>query len=197
MRDGLKLPAPKYTGKISVEAAILNRRSVREFSSEEITLEALSQLLWAAQGITGEEWGYKLRSVPSAGALYPVEIYTALKKGVYHYLPEEHSLEHVLKEDVRGKLYKASLQQDFIKDAPVVITIAAVFERTKSKYGERGTRYVYAEAGHVSQNIYLQCESLGLGTVAVGAFYDEAVQKVLGLPRNHKPIYLMPVGKKL
>lgn len=193
----IKLPEPKYGGNVSVEEAILKRRSIREFSSGKITLEELSQILWAAQGITGEEWGYKLRSVPSAGALYPMEIYAAMKEGVYHYLPEKRSLEQVRKGDAREEVCRASLHQYFIRDAPVVIIIAAVFERTKSKYGERGTRYVYAEAGHVSQNIYLQCESLGLGAVAVGAFYDEAVQKVLKLPGNHKPIYLMPIGRKL
>lgn len=193
----IKLPEPRRKGKLSVEEAILRRRSVREFGSGEITLEELSQILWAAQGITGEEWGYELRSVPSAGALYPMEIYAATGEGVYRYLPEKHSLEQVRKGDVREELYGASLHQDFIKDAPVVIVIAAVFERTKSKYGERGTRYVYVEAGHVSQNIYLQCESLGLGTVAVGAFYDKEVQKTLKLPRNHKPIYIMPIGRKL
>lgn len=193
----IKLPTPKRRGKLSVEEAILKRRSVREFGSGKITLEELSTILWAAQGITGEEWGYELRSVPSAGALYPMEIYIAMKKGVYRYLPEKHSLEQVRREDAREALYKASLHQNFIRDAPAVIVITAVFERTKSKYGERGTRYVYAEAGHVSQNIYLQCESLGLGTVAVGAFYDEEVQRVLKLPGNHKPIYLMPIGRKL
>ncbi|MBI5254005.1 MAG: SagB/ThcOx family dehydrogenase [Euryarchaeota archaeon] len=193
----IKLPEPKRKGELSVEEAILRRRSVREFGSGKITLEELSQILWAAQGITGEEWGYKLRSVPSAGALYPMEIYAATGEGVYRYLPEEHSLKQVQKGDVREELYRASLHQDFIRDAPLVIVIAAVFKKTKSKYGERGARYVYAEAGHASQNIYLQCESLGLGTVAVGAFYDEAVQKVLKLPRNHKPIYIMPVGRKL
>lgn len=192
----IKLPEPKYRGNVSVEEAILKRRSVREFGGK-IKLEELSQLLWAAQGITGEEWGYKLRSVPSAGALYPMEIYVAMKEGVYRYLPEKHSIEQTRRGDAREELYRASLHQDFIKDAPAVIIIAAVFERTKSKYGERGIRYVYAEAGHVSQNIYLQCESLGLSTVAVGAFYDEAVQKALKLPRNHKPVYLMPVGRKL
>jgi SagB-type dehydrogenase family enzyme len=208
----IKLPEPKRRGRLSVEEAISRRRSVREFSGKGITLEELSQILWAAQGITGEdserklaktpsfsrkERGYKLRSVPSAGALYPIEIYVATGEGIYRYLPEKNSLKQVRKEDARKALYEASLHQEFIKDAPAVIVIAAVFERTKSKYGERGTRYVYAEAGHVSQNIYLQCESLGLGTVAVGAFYDEAVQKVLKLPRDHEPIYIMPIGRKI
>jgi len=192
----IKLPEPKYKGRLSVEEAISRRRSVREFSGKEITLEELSQILWAAQGITGGERGYKLRSVPSAGALYPIEIYV-VGEGIYRYLPEKNSLKQVRKEDARKALYEASLHQEFIKDAPAVIVIAAVFERTKSKYGERGTRYVYAEAGHVSQNIYLQCESLGLGTVAVGAFYDDAVQKILKLPGDHKPIYIMPIGRKI
>ncbi len=193
----IKLPEPKRKGKLSVEEAILKRRSVREFGRKKITLEELSQILWAAQGITGEEWRYKLRAVPSAGALYPMEIFAVLREGVYRYVPDGHLLEEVSKGDARAELSSIALDQEFIAEAPVVLVITGVFERTRSKYGERGTRYVYAEAGHVSQNVYLQCESLGLGTVAVGAFYDEAVQKVLKLPRNHKPIYIMPIGRKL
>jgi SagB-type dehydrogenase family enzyme len=194
--DNILLPPPKLKGKISLEEAISRRRSIREFSSKEISIEELSQILWAAQGITGEEWGYKLRSVPSAGALYPIELYAALPRGIYHYIPERHELVKIAGQDVRYELSRAALSQEFIAQAPLDLVIAAVFERTKAKYGERGARYVYVEAGHVSQNVYLQCESLGLATVAVGAFYDEQVQRILKMPENHRPIYIMPVGYK-
>jgi SagB-type dehydrogenase family enzyme len=190
------LPKPKDKGTISVEEALSKRRSVREFSERDISLQDLSQILWAAQGITGDLWGYKLRTAPSAGALYPIEIFTASKEGVYHYDAKEHSLKQILEEDVRKELSDAALGQGFIADAPVVLIITAVFERMKVKYGERGTRYVFAEVGHVGQNIYLQCVSIGLSTVAIGAFYDDRVQEVLGIPRDHKPVYIMPIGYK-
>jgi SagB-type dehydrogenase family enzyme len=181
---------------MSIEEAISRRRSVREFSNREVSLEKLSQILWAAQGTTGEEWGFKLRSTPSAGALFPIEVFVVSRKGVYQYRAEEHELLQTLKGDVLEELCSAALWQEFIAEAPIVLVITGVFERTKAKYGERGMRYVFAEAGHVSQNVYLQCESLGLATVAVGAFHDQRVQDILKIPRNHRPIYIMPVGYK-
>jgi SagB-type dehydrogenase family enzyme len=193
--NSVSLPLPKFKG-IAVEEAISRRRSIRSFKKEPITLGEISMILWAAQGITGEEWGYKLRSVPSAGALYPIEIYLATKDGIFHYLPEPHKLIKISDNDVRRSLARAALGQSFIEEAPLVLVITAVFERTMAKYGDRGHRYVYAEAGHVSQNVYLECESLGLSTVAVGAFYDKEVQHVLEIPNDHKPIYIMPIGHK-
>jgi SagB-type dehydrogenase family enzyme len=192
----IKLPQPRHKGKLSLEETILRRRSVREFSSRPVALEDLSQILWAAQGVTGKLWGYELRAVPSAGALFPIEIFVASKEGVHHYYPRKHELKQVSGEDVRKSLCDAALRQEFIAEAPVVLVITAVFERTKAKYGERGTRYVFAEAGHVSQNIYLQCESLGLSTVTVGAFYDDRVQEALRIPKDYRPIYIMPIGYK-
>ncbi len=197
MKNETRLPKPRYKGGLSIEEAILKRRSVREFASTKILPEELSQILWAAQGTTGEHWGVKHRSVPSAGALYPIEIYAVTEDGVFHYLPENHSIEKIKDGDRRKELKDASLGQNFISLAPLNIVIAAVFERTKSKYAKRGTRYVFMEAGHVSQNVYLLCESLDLGTVAVGAFNDDAVKRVLELPEDHMPIYVMPVGHKL
>lgn len=192
----IKLPPPRLRGEMSIEEAISRRRSVREFSNREVSLEKLSQILWAAQGTTGEEWGFKLRSTPSAGALFPIEVFVVSRKGVYQYRAEEHELLQTLKGDVLEELCSAALWQEFIAEAPIVLVITGVFERTKAKYGERGMRYVFAEAGHVSQNVYLQCESLGLATVAVGAFHDQRVQDILKIPRNHRPIYIMPVGYK-
>ncbi|MFQ6050120.1 MAG: SagB/ThcOx family dehydrogenase [Candidatus Hydrothermarchaeota archaeon] len=190
----IMLPEPRYTSNKSVEEAILERRSIREYSEKNLSLEEISQILWAAQGITYRPKGF--RTAPSAGALYPMEIYVVTKEGIYHYDPWTHSLEQKYAGDVRKNLSKAALDQEWVREAPVDIIITAVFERTKRKYGERGERYVYMEAGHVAQNIYLQCVSLNLGTTVVGAFYDDEVQEVLKLPSDHKPIYIMPVGHK-
>lgn len=197
MKNEIILPEPRYKSSLGIGEAILKRRSVREFADTKILPEELSDILWAAQGITGEHGGVKHRSVPSAGALYPMEIYAVTEEGVFHYLPENHCIEKIKDGDRRKELKDASLGQGFILQAPLNIVITAVFERTKSRYAKRGTRYVFIEAGHVSQNVYLLCESLDLGTVAVGAFNDDAVKRVLGLPENHMPIYVMPVGHKL
>lgn len=185
----MKLPQPRYKGSISLEEAISRRRSVRGFSDAPVSLEDLSQILWAAQGITE---GYH-RTAPSAGALYPIELFVASKE-VYRYVPAGHLIEEGIKKDVRNELSIAALGQRFIKEAPVVLVITAVFERVKSRYGERGTRYVFLEAGHVAQNICLECSALGLATVVVGAFHDSQVQEVLEIPRDHRPIYIMPIG---
>ena len=145
-------------------------------------------------------WGF--RASPSAGATYPLEIYVVvgnngvkgLAPGVYRYQPHSHSLVLVKKGDVREELYSACLNQEWIRDAPVVLVIAADYERTTRVYGERGIRYVHMEVGHVGQNIYLEATALGLGTVAVGAFYDDEVRVIIGAPENHHPLYVMPVG---
>lgn len=189
------LPPPRYSSTTSVEEAISRRRSVREYQDRDLDLEDLSQLLWAAQGITLPKKGF--RSAPSAGALYPLEFYVVTGEGIFHYAPFEHALELMHKGDVRVELAKAAVDQEWVREAPASIVIAGVFERTTQKYGLRGERYVYMEAGHVAQNIYLQAESLNLGTVVVGAFYDEEVQKLLKLPEDHRPLYIMPVGYKL
>jgi SagB-type dehydrogenase family enzyme len=196
--DGrIHLPAPKITGTVSVEEAVVNRRSVREFATPPLEISEISQLLWAAQGQTDPS-GF--RAAPSAGALYPLEIYaacgnvTGLSAGVYHYLPESHALDRVIGRDVREDLYRSALRQPSVRDAAAVIIIAADYNRTTQKYGERGIRYVHMEAGHASENIYLQAYTLGIGTVSIGAFDDSGVASVLGLPQNQTPLYLMPIG---
>ncbi len=194
------LPLPVFKGNMSLEEAILHRRSIREYRKESLTLHQLSQLLWAAQGITEVRWGF--RASPSAGATYPLEIYVVvgnngvkgLASGVYRYQPRSHSLVLVKKGDVREELYSACLNQEWVRDAPVVLVIAADYERTTRVYGERGIRYVHMEVGHVGQNIYLEATALGLGTVAVGAFYDDEVRVIIGALENHHPLYVMPVG---
>ena len=191
------LTAPKMTGTVSVEEAVSGRRSVREYATTPLEISEISQLLWAAQGLTDPSG---LRTVPSAGALYPLEIYaacgnvTGLSGGVYHYVPQSHALERVIGRDVREDLYQSALQQPSVRDAAAVIIIAADYNRTTQKYGGRGIRYVHMEAGHASENIYLQAYTLGIGTVAIGAFDDRGVASVLGLPQNQTPLYLMPVG---
>jgi SagB-type dehydrogenase family enzyme len=194
----LKLPEPKLESQTSVEQTLLKRRSVREYKEDSLSLEQISCLLWSAQGITSE-WGG--RTSPSAGALYPLEIYLAvgkvkgLKPGLYHYEPGKHAIVHTMEGDPRGKLTEASLGQDEILNAPVSIIITAIYARTMKKYEQRGIRYVHMEAGAAGENIYLQAESLGLGTVFIGAFEDEEVKKVLGI--EEVPLGIMPIGKKI
>jgi len=157
----------------------------------------VSQLLWAAQGITREGWG---RTAPSAGATYPLEIYLVvnrvdgLESGVYHYLPGEHSLEIREVGEFGRRLRKAALGQEMLEEAAVNVVVAAVYGRTTARYSGRGERYVHIEVGHVGQNIYLQAEALGLGTVAVGAFHDDGVKSLLGI--DEEVLYIMPVGRK-
>ncbi len=194
----LSLPAPRLEGSLSVEEALARRRSVREFGDAALTAAQLSQLLWAAQGITAQAEG--LRTAPSAGALYPLELYVAvddvadIPAVVYRYTPTQHRLGTVLTGSVRPKLWRAALSQSAVADAPATIAVAAVFARTTRKYGERGRRYVYMEAGHAAQNVYLQAEALGLGTVVIGAFDDGVVHDVLAMGSDEEPLYLMPVG---
>jgi SagB-type dehydrogenase family enzyme len=195
----IKLPPPVKKSEISVEEAIESRRSRREYSDVSLSLKEISQLCWAAQGITDVKTGF--RAAPSAGALYPLEIFIVifsaeLEKGVYHYLPQEHALKLVKNGDFRESLSRAALGQSAVKNAAMNFVITAVYERTARKYGQRAERYVHMEAGHVAQNIYLQAESLGLATVSIGAFYDSEVREVISAPEDHVPLYIMPVGKR-
>jgi SagB-type dehydrogenase family enzyme len=186
------LPVPRLEGPLSLEEALRGRRSVRAFTDTALTLDEIGQLLWAAQGITDPR-GY--RTAPSAGALYPLEVYAVTPEGVFHYEPVNHALVSLSGEDVRGSLAAAALGQQPILDSPLILTITAVFERTEVKYGsERGPRYVYLEAGHAAQNVLLEAVALGLGAVPIGAFDDAEVMQVLGLPPDHLPLYLIPVG---
>lgn len=196
-KESIILPQPQLKSNVSTEEAILNRRSRRLYKEEPVNLGELSQILWAAQGITGQAGSYKLRSAPSAGALYPIELYVVLAQGVYHYLPQPHKLEKIKDGDLRAELAKAALDQWWIEETSCDIVITAVYERTMAKYGQRGIKYAILEAGGVAENIYLQAESLGLGTVSVGAFIDEKVQEVLDLPDNNRPLYIMPLGYPL
>jgi SagB-type dehydrogenase family enzyme len=188
----LELPAPELEGRMSLEQALAVRRSVREFTRQTLTERELSQLLWAAQGITRADG---LRTAPSAGALYPLEVWVATASGFYHYEPHKHRLTQHLERDLRPEIYRAALMQEAILQAPAVFVIAAVHQRTAQKYGEQRTpRYVPMEVGHSAQNLLLEAVALGLGGVVIGAFNDGEVERVLSLPAEQKPLYLIPVG---
>lgn len=198
-RVTITLPAPRSAGPLSLEQAIGQRRSVREYSATPLSMEELSQLLWAAQGITSPAGG---RAAPSAGGTYPLELYvvagmvTDLGSGVYHYLPEEHTLTMTKSGDLRAELAEACLSQEWVASAPADVVVAAVYERTTERYGERGVRYVHLEAGHAAQNLCLQATALGLGAVTVGAFSDDQVATLLPLGEGETPLYVIPVGHR-
>ncbi len=185
------LPSPRLTGPVALEEALEQRRSVREFLSDPLSDAELGQLLWAAQGVTDPTGR---RTAPSAGALYPLEIYAVTPRGVLQYDPASHSVTVWLAGDHRRDLMNAALRQEAIGEAPVTLVIAAVYERTAVKYGERGARYVQLEAGHAAQNVLLEAVALGLGAVPIGAFSDERVEALLELPADERVLYLIPVG---
>ena len=197
-RTGIALPRPDLEGNVTVERAIGQRRSIRDYRRQSLDIQDLAQLLWAAQGTTGRQG---LRAAPSAGALYPLEVYVVagnvngLEPGVYSYRPRRHDLLRVAAGDQRKALANAAIDQDWVRRAPAVLAIVTVTERSAVKYGQRADRYARIEAGHVSQNVYLQATARGLGTVFVGAFVDREVSAVLQLPPNHEPLGLMPIGK--
>lgn len=193
----IALPPPATSGRVSVEEALALRRSVREYRDEPLPLAAAAQLLWAAQGRSHPEG---LRTAPSAGATYPLELYLVagavegLDPAIYRYRPANHSLDVVRRGDHRTALAAAALEQECVANAPGVLAVAAVVSRTASRYGGRAERYVLLEVGHAVENAALQAVALGLGSVVVGAFDDLAVARLLGLPPGASPWCLLPVG---
>ncbi len=188
----IRLPQPNLKGGTSLVENLAKRRSVREFASKHLSIQQIGQLLWAAQGITEKRRG--LRTAPSAGALYPIEIYVAVPAGIYQYSPQRHELKRVIEGDRRLELQNAALGQEAIGTAPAVFVFVAVYGRTAIKYGERATRYVHIETGHACQNLLLQATALTLVGVPIGAFYDERIADVLKLAKKASPLYLVPVG---
>ncbi len=187
----IQLPKPTIKGKKSLEKCILERESVRKYGKKEVELEKISQLLWAGQGKKGR----RKRTVPSAGATYPLELFVLLKgKGMYHYNILKHSLELEIEGDICDEVARTSWNQGFICKAPLNIIICAAFSRTSERYGERATRYVFIEVGHCAQNIHLEAIALGLVSVPIGAFEDEKLKRVLKLPENLDPLYIVPIG---
>lgn len=198
----IKLPQPQKKGGSGIWETIQRRRSVRDFKDESITIEELSQLLWASQGITGGDKYFSFRAAPSAGALYPVETYLVvnavrgIEKGVYHYGVVRHELEMLKYGDMRKEIVKASLGQEMVGEANVVFVWTAIFNRAKWKYKERAYRYVYLDAGHICQNLLLAAVSLGLGSCPVAAFYDHEVNAIIDVDgKDESTIYLCALGK--
>lgn len=196
--ETVQLPAPRHDGGGSLERALLHRRSVRQFNQDAIGLAEISQLMWAGQGITD---GRGLRTAPSAGALYPLEIYLVagrvekLPAGIYHYRAQPHTMVAMAVGDVRNDLCRAALLQKAVSTAPITIAICAIYPRATAKYGERGVQYTHMEAGHAAQNIALQAVALNLGCVVIGAFRDREVHGLLELARSETPLYLIAVGR--
>ena len=194
----VSLPAPSVEGDRSVEQVLAQRRSVRDFSDTFLSASEVGQLLWAAQGTNNPEG---LRTAPSAGALYPLEVYliagavNGLPSGLYRYKPVGHRLEKIASGDRREVLTRAAFGQSWMADAAAIIAFTGVPERTRQKYGARAERYVHIEIGHAAENLFLQAEALDLGTVVVGAFDDVKVTEVLQLPAATRPYLLMPVGR--
>jgi SagB-type dehydrogenase family enzyme len=197
-KSTISLPKPNHSGEVSIEEALSKRRSVRDYKNEALQLKEISQLLWAAQGITGEEGK---RTAPSAGAFYPLEIYLVaatidgLVPGIYHYRPADHSLQKIAEGDKRRQLSAAALMQGSVRHCAAIIVFAAHFNRITKKYFERGKYYGYIETGHAAQNILLQAIPLRVGVVTVGAFIEGVAKKILHLPGNENPLYLLPLGK--
>lgn len=195
----IELPPPTFRSEISLEQTLATRRSVRRFSEDPLHREQIGRLLWAAQGVTHSA-GY--RTAPSAGALYPLELFVVagavsdLPAGVYRYRPREHVLLKVAEGDRRAALAAAALGQGTVGRAPAILVFCAVYERIVGKYGERGERYAHMEAGHAAQNVHLQAVALGLGSVPVGAFREEGVRAAVGAEADETPIYLVPVGRE-
>ncbi|MBU4534578.1 MAG: SagB/ThcOx family dehydrogenase [Euryarchaeota archaeon] len=199
------LPEPVLEGNISLEETINNRRSVRNFKRESLSLNEVSQILWAAQGITDVE--NNLRAAPSAGATYPLELYIlvgengvdGLEAGLYHYIPESHSLEKMVEGDLRQKLYQSCNNQESVRNAPASIIITAFVQRTQDRYldPDISAKYVHMEAGHAGQNIFLQSTALGLGTVSVGAINQALMRDLLKSGQDEEALYVFPVGYPL
>ncbi len=187
-----QLPPPQTTGTVSIEQVLAQRRSIRSFTDQALSQSEIGQLLWAAQGITSPQRGF--RAAPSAGALYPLELYVVTAEGVYHYQPQGHRMRLHLSGDRRAQLSQACVGQRVVQQAAADFVFTAVFSRTRAKYGPRADQYVHNEVGAAGENLCLQAVGLKLGSVMVGAFSDTQVTDVLDLPADHAPLLVIPVG---
>ena len=188
----IRLPEPDLNGKVSLEQAIKNRRSIRQFTAEPLKITQIGQLCWSAQGITDEEKG--LRAAPSAGAIYPMQLYVVLPDGLYLYSPQGHSLEKQINGDIRPMLRTATFGQQVIQNSPCSFVIAGSVKKIEAKYRGRGEKFTCLEAGHIAQNIHLQAVSLGLGSVPLGAFNSKSVAAICKLPEGFEALYLVCTG---
>ncbi|MCF7874836.1 MAG: SagB/ThcOx family dehydrogenase [Candidatus Omnitrophica bacterium] len=198
----IQLPEPEHAGGLSVEEAIFNRQSRRSFKDAPLKLPEISQILWAAGGKNVDTITGPSRTFPSAGGIYPQKFYLSannirgLGQGIYRYSWREHQLILIKKGNYSEKLSAAALGQQVVAQAPATIIITALYEKTAQKYGQRGEKYVLIDTGFAGENIYLQSESLGLATVAIGAFSEQEVSKILDLETTQAPLLIMPLGKK-
>jgi SagB-type dehydrogenase family enzyme len=199
--EAIKLPAPYTSGGMALAATLQARRTVRQFASRSLEPAQISQLLWEADGVSDPRG---LRTSPSAGATYPLDLYLVVKErgaahlpaGIYHYEVGNHALTPVARGDFHARVAGACLSQTWMAQAPVMVVITGEYRRCTARYGQRGVRYTHMEAGNVSQNLFLAAESLGLGAGIVGAFDDQALAQVLKLPPAQEPLLVMPVGYK-
>ena len=195
----IELPEPAQTGAVSLEETLARRRSLRAFAPDPIPLQSIGQLAWSAQGVTEAATGY--RTAPSAGGTLPVEVdlllhgVPGLEDAVYRYHPAEHALRRRLAGDRRVAVTETTLNQEFVRDAPVVVALSAVAARITPRFGALSDRLIDMEVGHVAQNVSLQAVALGLGTVVVVAFREADLVAALELAEGERPIYLMPVGR--
>ena len=189
-RPTISLPSPS-PGTANLDDVLASRRSIRQLSNEALADSDLSLLLWSMQGLTPAG----NRTAPSAGATYPIELYVLDERGVLHYRTATHTLEVVSVDDVRSAFYREAAGQDAVRDGAAIFVITGVFDRAATKYGERSVRYVHLEVGHVAQNLMLEATALGLGTVPIGSYDDDAVSRLLDLPSDHEPLYVFPVGR--
>lgn len=188
----IALPRPATAGPVSLEQAIQQRRSGRAFRPDPLPAGTIGQLLWAGQGITSLDGK---RAAPSAGALYPLELYAVTPAEVMHYLPHGHRAETRSVPDLRPELQAAALGQPYVGAAPVIIVVAAVPDRTRRKYGSRAEAFTEREAGHAAQNILLQATVRGLAAVPVGSLDPSRAAQALALLPDQTVLYLIPVGR--
>jgi SagB-type dehydrogenase family enzyme len=195
------LPEPAVQGGPDIWAVIWKRHSVRAYTNDAMSLQDLSQILWATQGVretvSGAFCDFKLRTAPSAGALYPIETYLyvnrvdGLKKGLYHYVIGNHELELVKEGDFSGEVKGGALDQQIAGDAAVVFIWTAIIERSSWKYLQRAYRYIFLDAGHIAQNLALAVEALDYGSCQIGAIYDDEINSLLDLDGIHESVVYM------
>jgi len=194
------LPSPELP-RVDFSSVLLKRRSKRDFIEKVVEIRKFSALLFSANGITGRKYGINLRTSPSAGATYPVDLVVftnrveGVEKALWLYIPENHSLHLLKRGDFSSEITEIALNQDEVKRSAITFIMFGVIERIFPRYGERSIRYIFLECGHISQNIYLMSEALGLGSVAIGAFYDKDLAELVGYnPKKVIPAYIHLVG---
>lgn len=200
--ETIKLPEPERRGGTPIWDCLRERRSIRDYKNLPVSLKELSQILWGSYGVTAREWGYHLKTAPSAGALYPIEIYVAsfnvdgLKKGIYHFNPKEMTLRGIFEGDFSREITHACLSQDFILSSAFTLILTAIPSRTIGRYRERGVRYILMDLGCIIQNIYLSLTALKMGGCVIGAFSDSAMNKIMNLnPEKELVLALFSAGK--